>query len=266
MGAEGARRAARRGVLGDMSPGAPRGRDLDVPGDMSLGPGHEVGARGVSRRALLGLAAAAAAGPLLPGWAEAAAPRTAIDRRVALWRSFAEGNASLVARVTATRHSSLFVDGAPRSLPGRMLFVAPDRLVLRDDDPVGSTTVIDGEGMSITANDPRAAPGPTLSRRSPALAWLARHLVAAFAPGDGAALAADARLALPRAGIALVVLPGVDSPVRRLIRSLTLTLDPDGGAVTEVELLEAQGDRWVLALREHRQGASDAELAGLLGR
>lgn len=219
----------------------------------------------VGRRALLGLGAAATAWLALPGGSEAAAPRTAIDRRVALWRTFAEGNASLTARVTTTRHSSLFVDGAPRSLPGRMLFVAPDRLVLRDEDPTGSTTVIDGEAMSITANDPRALAGPTLARRSPALAWLARHLVAAFAPGDGSALAADARLALPRGGIALVVLPGVDSPVRRLIRSLTLTLDPDGGAVTQLELLEAQGDRWVLALRELRQGATDAELAGLLG-
>ena len=207
---------------------------------------------GISRRGL-GAALGAAALVGVPGVA-AGAPRAAIDRRLALWASFAAGSASLRARVTSTRHAALFIDGAPRALAGRLVFTAPDRLVVRDDDPSGSTTEIVGDTATITANDPRAAPGPAGGRRSPALVWLARHLVAAFAPGDGSALAADARLALPRVGIGLVVLPLADSPVRRLIRSLSLTLDPAGGAVTRVELAETSGDRWTLDLREHQQG------------
>jgi hypothetical protein len=217
----------------------------------------------ISRRGLLVGASAQAISAALVGSAAAAAGRP-IDRRIALWRSFAEKSQRLVAATVTTRLSSLYADDKPRVSRGALLFAAPDRLVLRDEDPAGATTTIFGDSYEIAANDPRAARGPAPSRRSPALRWLARHLIAAFAPGDGEALLEEARLALPRgAGIALVVLPLVDSPVRRLVRSMTITLDSLGGAVRRIEVLETQGDRWIVELSAHQQGIEEAAMAAL---
>ncbi|MEZ4452765.1 MAG: hypothetical protein R3B09_25110 [Nannocystaceae bacterium] len=203
---------------------------------------------------LLGAGAAALAGP-------ASASDRVIDRRLELWRGYAGATRSLWASIRTTRHASILAGGAPRTLAGALIFVAPGRLLLHDDDPTGSTTLIDGDRIDVVANDPAAAPAPHRAAAPPAMRWLARHLVAAFAPGDGSALSADARLARPRgAGLQLTVLPPVDSPIRRTIRSLTIALSPTSGAVERLEIAETAGDRLILALAEHQQNLPSDEL------
>lgn len=217
-----------------------------------------LGTSSIGRRrllaALVGAGAAAIAGPI------AAAGDRVIDRRVELWRTYAAATRTLWASLTTTRHASLLA-GGPRTLPGALIFVAPGRLLLHDDDPSGQTTLIDGDRVDVVANDPAAAAPPDRGPPPPAMRWLARHLVAAFAPGDGAALRDDARLARPRgAGLQLTVLPPVDSPVRRVVRSLTIALSPTSGAVERLEIAEAAGDRLILALADHQQNLAADEL------
>lgn len=176
-----------------------------------------------------------------------------IGRRLELWRSYAATTQNLVATLTTTRDSSLYADGKSRSIPGTLVFVAPDRLLLHDDDPDGSTTLIDGPRASILANGEGAQSLPEL-RPNPALRWLGRLLVGAFAPPPSdpeapTAFEIDARLSRPRgAGIRLTVAPPQGSPVRRVIRTVTFSLAPTSGAIERVEIIESAGDRLLLEL------------------
>ncbi|MCA9634712.1 MAG: hypothetical protein KC420_01615 [Myxococcales bacterium] len=206
---------------------------------------------------LAGLATELAARP-------AAAADRVIERRLELWRAYAGNTRNLVASLTTTRHSSIFAESAPLVLPGTLVFVAPGRLLLHDEDPRGSTTLIDGSRAAILTNTPTAG-GPDLSAPTPTLTWLSDHLVGAFAPDEGRRLTADARLGRPRgAGLRLTLLPPHDSPVRRLVRSLTISLAPQSGAVERIELAESAGDRWIVELRDHRQNLEPAALAEVL--
>ncbi len=220
-----------------------------------------------TRRALLGAGLGLLALPLLGR----AAPPTASDleqRRLAarleLWASFARKSSNLLARYTSTRTSPLLRE--PLIGGGSLAFVAPDLLVLRDDSATGSTTRIDGAKLAIEPNDP-SLPRRELPPRSesPALRWLADHLVASFAPGDGSALTADARVEIPRGRTPrLTLLPPRDSAARAVIRSLTLTLDQVGGAVVKLEIAESDGSTFVLGIADHRQGVEPELLARVL--
>ena len=77
---------------------------------------------------LAGLATELAARP-------AAAADRVIERRLELWRAYAGNTRNLVASLTTTRHSSIFAESAPLVLPGTLVFVAPGRLLLHDEDP-----------------------------------------------------------------------------------------------------------------------------------
>ena len=200
-----------------------------------------------------------------------------LANRLELWGTFArKSSQNLLARYTSTRTSPLLAEELVGS--GALAFVAPGTLVLRDDSATGSTTRIEpsevahvpgdpvGREIAIVPNDPslprRAMPPPS---RAPALRWLADHLVACFAPGDGAALTADARVEVPRGrSPRLSLMPPRDSPARAMIRSVTLTLDQVGGAVLRVEIAESDGGSFVLAIADHRQNVAADLLARVL--
>jgi hypothetical protein len=62
----------------------------------------------------------------------------------------------------------------------------------------------------------------------------------------------------------LELLPITGSAVRKLLRSLTITFDPVGGAVIKIVISEAQGDIVELKLSDHRQNIDGEELARLI--
>lgn len=214
----------------------------------------------VSRRALLvtGASGLALLGAALAG--RAASPAEPVDRnqrrldnRLELWGTFARKSQNLVARYTSTRSSPLLLEDLVGS--GSLAFVGPATLVLRDDGATGSTTRIEPGAIAIVPNDP-SLPQRPMPRRTdaPALRWLADHLVASFAPGDGTALIADARVEVPRGSTPrLSLLPPRDSVARTLIRSVTLTFDQVGGAVIRIEIAESDGGKFVLQISDHRQ-------------
>ena len=176
-----------------------------------------------------------------------------LSNRLELWSTFARNSSNLLARYTSTRTSPLLREALVGS--GELAFIAPASLVMRDDDPTGSRTRIDPRTIEIIPNDP-SLPRRDLPARAnaPALRWLAAHLVACFAPGDGAALVADARVEVPRGRARrLQVLPPRDSAARGVIRGLTLTLDQVGGAVVRIQIDESDGGSFVFALADHRQ-------------
>ncbi|PRP96100.1 hypothetical protein [Enhygromyxa salina] len=218
-----------------------------------------------TRRALLISSASGLAllGAALAGLAAPATPpdrhQRRLDNRLELWGAFARKSQNLVARYTSTRSSPLLVEDLVGS--GSLAFVAPATLVLRDDGATGSTTRIEPGAIAIVPNDP-SLPQRAMPRRAdaPALRWLADHLVASFAPGDGTALVADARVEVPGGSTPrLSLLPPRDSVARALIRSVTLTLDQVGGAVIRIEIAESDGGKYVLQISDHRQNV-EAEL------
>jgi hypothetical protein len=234
----------------------------------------------LGRRALLGGAATfALLGPMLVGRAappvdpaqpvDPAKPvdpaRRRLANRLELWGTYARKSQNLLTRYTSTRKSPLLVAELVES--GMLAFVAPGLLVLRDDGVTGSTTRVDPTGIEIAPNDP-SLPRRPLPQRSeaPALRWLADHLVACFAPGDGTDLTADARVEVPSGKTPrLNLMPPRDSVARTLIRSMTLTLDQVGGAVVRVEIAESDGSSFVLQISDHRQNVEQELLDRVLG-
>jgi hypothetical protein len=86
-----------------------------------------------------------------------------------------------------------------------------------------------------------------------------------FIPGEPDALLADARVNVPKGkGYRIELLPPRGSPARQVIRSITIHLDPVAGAVTQVLLAEAQGDRLLLQITDHRQNVDDADVDRLI--
>jgi hypothetical protein len=184
--------------------------------------------------------------------------------RLELWAAFARKSSNLLARYTSSRTSPLLHESLGAA--GGLAFVAPATLVLRDDAATGSTTRIEPGKIAIEPNDP-SLPRRSLPSRSesPALRWLADHLVASFAPGDGSALTADARVEIPSGRTPrLILMPPRDSAARAVIRSMTLTLEQVGGAVLRVEIAESDGGSFVLGLADHRQAVEPELLARVL--
>jgi hypothetical protein len=232
----------------------------------------EIGRRallgGTATFALLGLAwvgLAAPPGPTPPGDRPIDPAQRRLANRLELWSNYARKTQNLLVRYTSTRKSPLLVAELVES--GMLAFVAPGLLVLRDDGVTGSTTRIEPTSIAITPNDP-SLPRRRLPPRSeaPALRWLADHLVAGFAPGDGSALTVDARSEVPAGKTPrLNLMPLRDSVARTSIRSMTLTLDPVGGAVVRVEIAESDGSSFVLQLSDHRQNVEQELLDRVLG-
>ncbi|MFO0635581.1 MAG: hypothetical protein U0168_22285 [Nannocystaceae bacterium] len=188
-----------------------------------------------------------------------------LQNRLELWANYAKRTRNLMARVTTTRETSLLRE--PLITTGQLLFRAPSTFVLRDDGLAGATTIVDGDELAIVPNGATTgavARGVIRRGEAPAAAWLADHLRAAFAPGDGAALVADCRTDVPRSGYRLDLLPPRNSIIRRAIRSVTLHLDPVAGAVTEILVAEAQGDRVRMQIADHRQNLPDEEIDTVL--
>ena len=210
----------------------------------------------LSRRGLLigGASGVAIVGASLGrGFAAPGRDARRLTNRLELWSSFARQSTNLLARYTSTRSSPLLREELVGS--GALAFVAPNTLVLRDDSATGSTTRIQAGGISITPNDPSLPRRPLPPRaEAPALRWLADHLIACFAPGDGSALTQGARVEVPRSRTPRIqLLPPRDSAARALLRSVTLTLEQVGGAVVRVEIAQSDGGTFVLALADHRQ-------------
>jgi hypothetical protein len=183
-----------------------------------------------------------------------------LQNRIELWSNYARRTENLVARYVSERQSSLLYEPLVRT--GVVAFGKPDRLVLRDDGLTGSTTSMTGGDVKIAPNERSVPAGPeTDPSSSPALAWLRDRLVALFAPGDGAALVADCRTRVPKGRTPrLELLPITGSAVRRRMRSLTITFDPVGGAVLNIEIAEAAGDLFELRLSDHRQNVDADEV------
>lgn len=185
-----------------------------------------------------------------------------LENRLELWHNYAKKTTNLVARLTTTRTTSLLDE--PLVVTGTLLFLPPSTLVLRDDGLAGSTTIIEPEGTRIFANG-ASKEEIEASRRprghEPALDWVADRLVRAFAPGEPDALVEGGRTNVPKGrGYRLELLPPKGSTIRRLVRSVALELDAVVGAIVQVTIAEAQGDRVVLGLQDHRQNLEPADV------
>ena len=60
------------------------------------------------------------------------------------------------------------------------------------------------------------------------------------------------------------MLPPRNSQIRKVLRSLSVHLDAVAGAVTELLIAEAQGDRLRLQIADHRQNVPDEDVARIL--
>ena len=208
------------------------------------------------RDAIVGLVAAGFSPRVAFAFADPAERR--LENRVQLWHDYARKTENLVARATTTRETSLLEE--PLVTTGALVFLAPATLVLRDDGLSGSTTIIDPDGTRIFANG-ETPPAATPRGREPARDWVADRMLRLFAPAEASALTEGCRTDVPRGGAyRLDLLPPKGSTVRRLVRSFGIELDPVVGAVVEITIAEAQGDRVVLGLHDHRQNLAAEDL------
>jgi hypothetical protein len=211
------------------------------------------------RRGLLVGAATILAAPLVHA-APTAAEKKLLENRTELWANYAKRTKNLMARLVTTRETSLLDE--PLVVTGALVFVTPNTLVLRDDGLTGSTTLVDTERVAVVPNQSELPRGPVLDpEHVPAARWLGDRLLALFAPGEPEALLADARVNVPKGkGYRIELLPPRGSAARQVIRSVTIHLDPVAGAVTQVLVAEAQGDRLLLEISDHRQNVDEADV------
>lgn len=224
----------------------------------------------MKRRSFLrqvGIASASAALPTAwPALARAQSPaERRLQNRLELWGNYARRTENMVARYVCERHSSLLYEPLVRT--GSLAFAVPDALTMRDDGLTGSTTKMSAGEVTIRPNESSVPAGPDIDPATlPGLAWLRDRMIALFAPGDASALVAQSRTRVPKSRAPrLELLPITGSAVRKLVRSLTVTFDPVGGAVIKLEISEAQGDIVELKLSDHRQNIDPEELARVLG-
>jgi hypothetical protein len=187
-----------------------------------------------------------------------------LANRLELWGSYARRTRNLMARVSTRRETSLLEE--PHLATGTLLFRAPGLLVLRDDGRQGSTTIMDGSSIRIVLNGAgKRDPEAVVADQRPAAQWLARRLVAMFAPGDGTALIEGSRTHVPKGyGHRLELMPPIGSTTRRQLRSVSIQLDPVVGTITQIVVAEAQGDRVVLGISDHRQNLPEEDVEGFL--
>lgn len=187
--------------------------------------------------------------------------------RLELWSSYAKRTQSLMARLSTRRETSLLAE--PLEATGTLLFRAPSLLVLRDDGRQGSTTIVDGAQIRIVLNNSTVAaaadPAAVVADHRPAAQWLAQRLLHMFAPGDGTALVEGSRTHVPKGhGHRLELMPPMGSTTRRQLRSVSMQLDPVVGTITQIVIAEAQGDRVVLGLSDHRQNLPSEDIDAFL--
>ncbi|MCA9709078.1 MAG: outer membrane lipoprotein carrier protein LolA [Myxococcales bacterium] len=187
-----------------------------------------------------------------------------LANRLELWASYAGHTRNLMTRLSTRRETSLLEE--PLLSTGTLVFVAPQLLVLRDDGRQGSTTLIDGEDVRVFLNGAgRRDPSATVASQRPAARWLAARLRLMFAPGDGTALLEETRTHVPKGlGHRLELMPLRGSAARRSLRSVSLQLDPVVGTITQIVVAEAQGDRVVMGLTDHRQNLPDEDITAFL--
>lgn len=176
-----------------------------------------------------------------------------LENRLRLWANYAERTQVLVARTLTRRESALLE--APLVTGGTLFFRAPSSLLLRDDGPLGSTTLVEEDAVRMLPHRPVAGTEAPLDPvRHPGAVWLAERLVRLFGPGDPARLLAETEARVPSGrGYRLELCPLPGSEPRQVIRSLTVHLDPVEGAITRLDLAEAQGDLLRIGLSDHRR-------------
>lgn len=217
------------------------------------------------RTVVLGTAALAGTGlATVSAFAAPAVAQRRLENRLELWHEYtARTTANLLARVSTTRETSLLEESIVAT--GSLLFVAPGTLVLRDDSASGSTTIIDASGSRVLNNRPDLPGGSTTpAGNRPAADWLGARLVRLFAPVSAEHLIEGCRALVPKGrGYRLDLLPPRGSAIRRILRSVSITLDPAAGAVTRIVIAEAQGDRITLGLTDHRQNLAPQDLTSV---
>jgi hypothetical protein len=198
----------------------------------------------------------------------AAAEPSAQDRkranRLELWGSYARRTRNLMARLSTRRDTSLLEE--PLLSTGTLVFRAPQLLVFRDDGRQGSTTLVDGDKIRVFLNGlGQDDPSNAVADSRPAAQWLAGRLVHLFAPGDGTALLENTRPHVPKGrGYRLELMPPRGSAARRQLRSISVQFDPVAGAITQITVAEAQGDRVVMGLHDHRQNLPEEDIDSFL--
>lgn len=205
------------------------------------------------RRRALALAGAACVA--YPRGLGAAPPATEqrLQNRLELWANFSRKTETLVAQVHIRRESALLQQ--PLATSATLHFKAPGSMLLRDQTSRGSTTLVEGTRIDIIPNAtdrPKGAPIDTTE--DSAAAWLRVHLLGLFAPPGDELGFPGARVTVPPGrGYRIELAPPRGSLARKLVRTITAQLDPAQGAVTQIAIAEAQGDRLVLDLYDQRQ-------------
>jgi len=218
----------------------------------------------LSRRAIIagGLSTLA-----IPSLASAADERL-LQNRLELWANYARRTKNVMARVITTRETSLLDE--PLVTQGALVFDAPTTLLIRDDGLAGSSTLIEGESVTVLPNQPTLAAPPAVE---PALRdaqrWLADLLLRLFAPppkeeGGERTLVEGLRYDVPRRSFQLELMPARGSVVRKTFRSVTVHLDPVVGTVTQLLIAQTEGDRLRLQLSDHRQNVDQADVDAVL--
>lgn len=204
---------------------------------------------------------------VLPSSARATDERL-LQNRLELWANYARRTKNVMARMITTRETSLLDE--PLVTQGALVFDAPTTLLMRDDGLAGSSTLIEGENLTILPNQTTLAAPPAVE---PALReaqrWLADLMLRLFAPppheeGGERSLIEGLRYDVPRRSFRLELMPARGSVVRKTFRSLTVHLDPVVGTVTQLILAQTQGDRLRLQLSDHRQNVDRADIDAVL--
>lgn len=219
----------------------------------------------LSRRAIL---IGGSAFWVAPGIAGASTNERLLQNRLELWANYARRTKNMMARLITTRETSLLDE--PLVSQGSLVFDAPSTLLMRDDGLAGSSTLIQGDTVTVRPTQPTLEPPPPIE---PALReaerWLAGLLLRLFSPppaeeGGQRVLVEGLRYDVPRRSFRLELMPARGSIVRKTFRSVTVHLDPVVGTVTQVLLAQTQGDRLRMQLTDHRQNVDQADIDAVL--
>jgi len=208
-----------------------------------------------------------AAGLLGPSTALAADQRL-LQNRLELWANYARRTKNVMARLVTTRETSLLDE--PLVTQGSLVFDAPSTLLMRDDGLVGSSSLVEGDSVTVTPNQPTlAAPAPVEPALREAQKWLSTILLRLFAPpppeeGGERSLIEGMRVDVPRRSFRLELLPARGSVVRKTFRSVAVHLDPVVGTVNQILIAQTQGDRLRLRITDHRQNVEQSDVDAVL--
>lgn len=185
-----------------------------------------------------------------------------LQNRLELWANFSGRTQNLRAHTRIRRESALLE--RPLAVTGTLFFRAPGELLLRDDDAAGTSTWIEAGTLRLVPHRSAAVAPDFGQGHDPAAEWLIEHVVGLFAPPPSGPLGFPRARVLvpPGAGYRFELAPLRGSLARRVVRTMTVHLEPVAGAVTRIVLAEAQGDRLTIDLSDHRQNLDPADIAG----